>query len=497
MRRVQMLLALAAVAAVTASVLVVRATPTLVPLTGRVLVTPDHRMSEFMVDVSPTNPRHLVMGGIDWDDPVGGIGCGIWTSFDGGRTWSRADDPPGLDVPHTRADPWVAFAPNGDVHMSCLHLPGAITGSLTPKLNGLDRYLRLVHARSTDGGRTWGRAENVPALTPRNQRDKEAVFVTRSGRVLICTNDYSLVRNTLSVYRSDDGGASWLPPVVVQNIQGDQLPGGNCNGFGQAPDGTVYFVGYSAGTQGASLDMDVFVSRDNGDSWRPVKLEGLTFPTDVNWTAEALTIYPKGTWPSIAVDPTDGDVVVSSMIWDYERGRFWSRLYRSTDDGATFQPMAAPVPPTALCTGCHLASPLVAFDAQGRLGLQMMLFSNDGGMTREQWLHVSSDDGSTWLQPLLFARTDGAQENWTNPWTWAPRNAQATVEEDLWLLEHPMDADGISSNWGARTQGGTTHHLRLGGDYWDLAATDEGFVVMWNDHKNGYSQIWASLIAVS
>jgi hypothetical protein len=488
----------AALLAVGGSMLGARATPTLVLKTDRILVTPDHRISEYTVDVDPTNPQHLILGAIDWDDPTGGIGCGIWTSNDGGRTWSRGAPIPGMDAPHSRADPWVAFAPNGDAHMVCLHIPGAITGSLTPDVPGLERQLRLQHSRSVDGGTTWAPVKNIPAMDPRNQRDKEAMIVTRSGRVLVCTNDYPNPADGLAVYRSDDNGATWLPPILVLGGGGPTTgAGGNCNGFAQGEGDTVHFVGFTLGTDGAYIDVDVFTSHDNGDTWTTTRAEGLTFPSDPGWTAQALSIYPKGMWPTIAVDPTDGDVVVASMVWDYQRDRFWSALFRSRDEGATFQRLDAPVPAQSSCAGCHLASPSVVYDAQGRLGLQMMMFSNDGGMTREQWLFVSTDDGSTWLNPVLVGSTAGFTENWTNPDTWTQKDPDALVGENAWLIEHPFDADGVSTNWAARSQGGVTHHLRLGGDYWDLAATDEGFLAMWNDHKSGYPAIWARLVAVT
>lgn len=335
----------------------------------------------------------------------------------------------------------------------------------------------------------------MPAVHPNNQRDKESVFVTKTGRVLICTNDYINPTNMLAVYRSDDNGASWLPPVVMKDAGGGTLPGGNCNGFGQAPDGSIYFVGYSRGTEPDLLDMDVVVSRDNGDSWTVKKVQGLNWPLSEAWTAEAMVIYPKATWPTVAVDPTNGDVAIAGTEWDFQRNRWWSTLHRSIDDGETFTRIALPVPPEAGCSGCHLSSPLVAYDAKGRLALQTMLFSNDGGMTKEQWLQVSPDDGSTWLQPFLAARTSGVLENWTNPLTWAPRNVQSVADQHAWLLDHLMDADGVSSSHAAMG-GGVTHHLRLGGDYWGMVASDEGFLSMWNDHKGGYSQIWSRLIAV-
>src|SRR5712691_11257377 len=125
MRTLTSALALATVAAVVASVAAAAGTGTI--RVGPVVdVTRDQlSQNETPVAINPANPQNLLTGSNDWNY---NDGCGMDTSFDGGRTWTPAlpngflpgitkftNDPnvPGTGAYDAGGDPGVAFGLDG------------------------------------------------------------------------------------------------------------------------------------------------------------------------------------------------------------------------------------------------------------------------------------------------------------------------------------------------------------------------------------------------
>jgi hypothetical protein len=81
-------------------------------------------MTEPYVTVNPANPKN--MAAIWIDDGYAGNVAGV--TFDGGQTWQNVAIP-GLTLDtggsnQTVADPWISFAPNGDLYSSGISFPG-------------------------------------------------------------------------------------------------------------------------------------------------------------------------------------------------------------------------------------------------------------------------------------------------------------------------------------------------------------------------------------
>src|SRR5262249_32468106 len=77
-----------------------------------------------------------------------GLMAGV--SFDGGRRW-REMVIPGLTLCsggtfHRASDPWVSFAPNGDLYLSVLGVDKGVS---------LNARTAVFASKSTDGGLTW------------------------------------------------------------------------------------------------------------------------------------------------------------------------------------------------------------------------------------------------------------------------------------------------------------------------------------------------------
>ncbi len=132
---------------------------------------------EPLVDVNPTDPRNIV-GGYQQDRWSGGGSRGLvaGVSLDAGTTWTNVVIPKitlcsggtvdnGGDFKRA-TDPWLSFAPNGDLYFMSLSLdieapPGAPGG------NGKNA---MFVSKSTDRGLTWGigcSCRWVPCSIPR------------------------------------------------------------------------------------------------------------------------------------------------------------------------------------------------------------------------------------------------------------------------------------------------------------------------------------------
>lgn len=232
--------------------------------------------------VAPSDPRSLVLGTHD----------GLFSSSDGGRTWTRAPlqgrDAMNLARPRGGATVWAA---------------------------GHD-----VLAKSTDGGATW--TDVAPAGLPGLDVHAFAVDPRTPGAV------YAAIAGR-GLYRSRDGGASFTevstavgPGVMALAVLGDGtlLAGDMQQGLLASKDGGKTWRGLvraqimglaadPAGTRVLASGPGVLLSRNGGASWRQ------TLRLDA------------GTGP-IAWAPSDARV---AYVVGLDRS-----LYRSDDAGATW-----------------------------------------------------------------------------------------------------------------------------------------------------------------
>jgi photosystem II stability/assembly factor-like uncharacterized protein len=275
---------------------------------------------------------------------------GAFLSTDGGDTWSPAND--GVQV--AELGPGNEFAPLRRLHNVVFSPAYADDGTIFTA-----NWTKVM--RSEDRGATWVDIE-VPVVEEPDEDDPEGhlrQFVlapspdfaddgtilagTRQGEVLRSTDggdpgtweplatlpsrvrslapspafadDEVVFAGTIDgVYRSEDGGDSWdATGVVVEHNQADEPSDPAAHvavSPGFADDGTVF----------AGTDRGLFVSHDGGDGWDEVTVAPLTTSSHV----EAVAVSP-----SFA---DDGTVLVSTRA---------DGMLRSTDGGATFQPVGA------------------------------------------------------------------------------------------------------------------------------------------------------------
>src|SRR5262249_14548542 len=151
-------------------------------------------------------------------------------------TWQSVPIP-GLTIssggtyPHS-SDPWLSFAPNGNLYLSAM-------GHDFP---GFGNPTALLVSKSTDGGLTWGAAATIATDTS-GEIDKPSITADPTDpRFAYATwVHFSLTGNipagTTMFSRTTDGGRTWEPARVIF----DSGPGNMDQGHQIVvlPDGTL------------------------------------------------------------------------------------------------------------------------------------------------------------------------------------------------------------------------------------------------------------------
>src|SRR5262245_32102660 len=197
------------------------------------------------VDVNPTNPLNSVA---TWQQDRwsngGSRGLIAGVSTDGGVSWTSVVIPKittcsGNPDFNRASDPWLSFAPNGDLYHVSL--------SITVRPDGLTAPSAILVSKSTDGGATWG----APITVRRDDRatvlnDKESITADPDDANLVYAvwdrlespNEHASdvafehalgVRGPTWFARTTNGGATWeagrqiFDPGEVNQTIGNQI----------------------------------------------------------------------------------------------------------------------------------------------------------------------------------------------------------------------------------------------------------------------------------
>ena len=238
------------------------------------------------VDVNPTNTLNIVASWQQdrWSNG-GSRGLVAGVSADGGATWTSVVIPKitacsGNPDFLRASDPWLSFAPNGDLYHVSL--------SITVGPDGLTAPSALLVSKSTDGGLTWGAPITV-------KRDDRATVLNDKESITADPDDASLVYLVWDRLESPQAQAS---DVAFEHALGFRGP-----------------TWFSRTTNG-------------GTSWEPARL--IFDPGEVNQTiGNQIVVLPNG-------DLID----VFNLIFNHKNAHkvrgFNVALLRSTDKGATW-----------------------------------------------------------------------------------------------------------------------------------------------------------------
>lgn len=316
------------------------------------------------VDVNPTDSNNLVAAWQQdrWSNG-GSRGNVVGRSTNGGASWelitnTKSSACTGGPSEFTRAsDPWVTFAPNGDVYLMTLAVGTPETEFELPDLDA------MLVSKSTDGGETWSgpieliRDERATVFNDKNtmtadRNDEDFVYavwdrlVFPNERAAPPAENALAFRGPVLFTRTIDAGASWEEPRVIfdpgQNNQtiGNQiavLPDDDFNG--ELVNIFNLIINFQQGRffRGGRFQAAVLLSDDRGMSWSdPVIIDEMR-PVTTLEPQEGTSVRDGNIIPDIAVDPTSGTLYAVWMDSRFSGGDHNEiALSMSTDGGTTW-----------------------------------------------------------------------------------------------------------------------------------------------------------------
>ncbi|HKN38064.1 MAG TPA: sialidase family protein, partial [Acidimicrobiia bacterium] len=414
---------------------------------------------EVRVAVDPRNPAHVV-GVWQQDRWSSGGAHGLVAATTGdGVHWSRSfahfsrcsggTAANGGDYPRA-SDPWVDFAPNGDVYQTSL------------SVNLTNVTTAVLVSRSVDGGATWQEPVTLRRDGSDAFKDKESPTADPTdptGRSVYVVWDrlegvglpaqgaaaspvpLLPAKGPLWLARTLDGGATWEPgrpiydPGPARQTIGNQvvvLPDGTLlDGFavgggvgerdadggggpeaGVDPDASGDVPEFPAEPEARTLTgfaVAVIRSTDHGATWSAPTLIG-----DIRPAENSARLRAGQVLPGFAVDPRSGTV---AAVW--VDGRFDASrrpgiaLSTSTDGGRTWtEPRRVNQTPA----GAPAVLPTVAFAPDGTLGVSYYDLRNrpvgSPALTTDAWLATCPppcDQTGTWREAHLGGPFDAAK----------------------------------------------------------------------------------------
>jgi hypothetical protein len=409
---------------------------------------------ETYVTVNPTNPKNIVAAWMD--HPFYANVASV--TFDGGTTWQNVPIPVSQAAggPEPGAgDPWVSFAPNGDLYASA-------ASNAAVAVN-----------KSTDGGLTWSQPIQLvtdpdvfgdkPSITA-DPYNPKFVYATWTGRQK--NGSFNANSSEILFARSTDGGQSWQPEQVIRNAPGTDFDWGAQ--VTVLPDGTL-IDSFTEGQfkQNNPGVLTLLRSTDHGQTWSaPIQavvqlpqIDPITNPpfapiTDPD-TGHTVTAQPM--FPSVGVDRTTGQLYAVWMDGRFSDFQYNSiALSTSTDGGFTW---SAPIqvnqtPNTVPPADRQAWNPSVAVAADGTVAVTYYDFRNNTpapGCPTDYWM--------AFCHPTALAPA-------TNPANW---NEVRLTNTSFDLEQAPTFPFGNNQTQGAYWLG----------EYEGLAAAGNDFVAVW------------------
>ena len=314
-------------------------------------------------DVNPTNHNNIVAGWQQdrWNNG-GSRGLIAGVSFDGGDTWKSVVIPKislcSGGTFERASDPWLSFAPNGDVYFFSL----AFDNTTPPNRSGGFGPNAMLVSKSTDGGSTWGppitlihdtnprvlNDKNSLTADPTNANNVYAVWdrlEIPTGAVINPENVIGLgFKGPAYFSRTTNGGKSWETAHEIYD------PGANnqtiANQIVVLPNDTVIdffteilnFKNSDHNGRGFNFNLALIRSFDEGATFqtkpRPIRAErifstGTVTPDDKAPVRDASILF------DVAVDHHNGNLYA---VWQDTRFRGVEEVAfaMSTDGGVSW-----------------------------------------------------------------------------------------------------------------------------------------------------------------
>ena len=347
------------------------------------------------IAVNPADRRNIIA---TWKQDVGPDSTRsdlVASSQDGGKTWTRTTIP-GLTVctggtADTGSDPWVSAGGDGTVYFSGL----AADISTEPPTTA------VVASHSADGGLTWPSVATVAPPLQGNETDAITGSPTLDGHAYTVWANFTeeLPRtNTLEFSRTTDSGATWSPPVLIDQpgpFATDQAPR-----LLVLPDGTLL-------TLFARIDLEAgfgahYAARslDEGRTWLPPVELGPHLPL-TEFLHPEFGHLPQPHFPSAAVAP-DGTAYLAFEN-NSSKTSGGIGVAKSRDGGLTWSS-------STLRVSGYAFEPAIAVDKKGTVGVMWYDLRNDrpgdSALTADVWFAHSRNRGASWRQTHVAGPTD-------------------------------------------------------------------------------------------
>src|ERR671935_833351 len=325
---------------------------------------PTNKQNEPSIAVNPTNSSFLIAGANDEQlqppcgpGPVRGsvpandcsffpaIGSdGVYTSSDGGSTWTNRGLLPGFSDTGgslvSDGDPELVYGPKPDGHGGFTFANGARVyyAGLASTAAGFEQGNQapefLTVSRSDDNGVTWSNPVVAVDGHGFDFNDHEEIWADKNpsspffGRVYIAWTDFRSIPSTsepAEVAFSADGGVTWSAPNQLSPAFNNSTVGGRQDAYvTTGPDGTAYVF------EDQGNAMVFWKSTDGGVTWTHAQ----TIATFANLSDPIPGAnFRDASYPSAAVDQRNGTIYVAWADASTGTGRILAS--RSTDGGAS------------------------------------------------------------------------------------------------------------------------------------------------------------------
>lgn len=444
-------------------------------------VFPTNKQNEPTIAVSPVDSSYLIAGSNDEQlQPPCGPGAirgltapandcsffpnvgtdGVYTSSDGGTTWTNRGLLPGFSDAGgpliSDGDPVIVYGPKPDgkggfsyangprAYYSSLasYATGQATGGQTPEL--------LSVSTSDDDGVSWSDPVIAAKANGYVFNDKETIWADDNpdspffGRVYVSWTQFrdipGCAEPIMTAY-SADGGATWSRPKQLSPSQNCGLGGRQGSVIRTAANGTVYAVWEDSDINGSK--QVVAISRNGGVSWtRPTTIAHVN---DISSNGDKIpgSNFRIDSFASLAVDQSSGAAYVA---WAQLSGTGSTAtasivVSKSADGGMTWStPVAAsnPADGFAFFQGLDVAP-------NGRIDLAYQAQKTTdpttygtGNATIDSYYTSSSDGGATWSTSTKVSTASSdpaasAQNNLARQF-WGDYNTLVSTDSAAWFI---------------------------------------------------------------
>ena len=437
---------------------------------------PTNKQNEPTIAVNPTDASKLIGGSNDEQlQPPCGPGAvrgattandcsffpdvgtsGVYTSSDGGGTWTNRGLLPGYSDTGgalvSDGDPVIVYGPKPDGHGGFSFAHGArayyanLASFASGAANGNQAPELVAVSTSNDDGANWSPPSIAANAGGHVFNDKESIWADNNpaspyfGRVYVSWSQFRSIPGTnvaIRVVFSADGGQTWSVPRQVSSAYNNAQRGGRqFSALRTARDGTVYMAWEDGDAKVGSKQL-ISVSHDGGSSWSKPSI--IAAVDDIRDPIPGSN-FRTGSYPNIAVDQASGAIYAT---WSDELGGASGRIVvtKSSNGGKTWTtPVAVPTSGEgyAFFQGLDVApSGRIDIAYQAQKAIDPTTYGTGNAMVDSYYVN-STDGGITWSAPrkISTASSDpaaSAQNNLARQF-WGDYNTLVSTDAFAWFI---------------------------------------------------------------